>query len=46
MLLDNAINKNITIANSPEKPAPSNSNFSGPEIPDVETTDRALIRLV
>ena len=43
ILLDKAKNKNITIANSPKKPAPSNSNFSGPEIPDVETTDRAAV---
>ena len=46
MLFDIAGSKNNNITNSPLKPAPSNSNFSGPEIPDVETTDRALIKLV
>ena len=46
MLFDNAANKNNKITNSPKKPAPSNSNFSGPEMPDVETIDKALIKLV
>ena len=46
MLCDNAKNKNITITNSPKKPAPSNAKFSGPDIPEVEITDRALTKLV
>ena len=46
MLCDKANNKNTTTTNSPKKPAPSVSNFSGPEIPDVESIDKALIKLV
>ena len=38
--------KNIAITNSPIKPAPSDPNFSEPEIPDVDKIEKALIKLV
>ena len=45
-LWDNAKIKNTAITNSPLKPAPSDSNFSEPEIPDVDKIEKALIKLV
>ena len=45
LYLDNT-NKNNKITISPSNPAPSKPNFEGPEIPEVETTESALIKLV
>ena len=45
-MCDKANNKNTATTNSPKNPAPSVSNFSGPEIQDVESMDKALIKLV
>ena len=46
VLCDIAKSKNNAITNSPKKPASSDPNFSDPEMPEVDSIEKALIKLV